>query len=243
MPHKVSSKLRIAVLVNTNRKMSVEPSTRQSFITTITAAAPEPEVDFYDPIDDQTYPDVEKYDLVILSGGTADINAPDPWVLKMLDFVRATVASSNVKLVGICWGHQAINIALGGKLIMMEEGPELGVTTINLTTEGSEFFDFAKEKAQVNVHEFHRRELAESAPGFVPLAEHNQIFKSPDNRILTFQGHPEMNAKLAQAILAEAPAYTKSFSAEQLSAISERMEMGQDGVAIFERILRWVDEK
>ncbi|EOD49514.1 putative copper iron-regulated glutamine amidotransferase protein [Neofusicoccum parvum UCRNP2] len=228
MPHKVSSKLRIAVLVNTNRKMSVEPSTRQSFITTITAAAPEPEVDFYDPIDDQTYPDVGKYDLVILSGGTADINAPDPWVLKMLDFVRTTVASSNVKLVGICWGHQAINIALGGKLIVMEEGPEASLCRL---------------KGRFNVHEFHRRELAESAPGFVPLAEHNQIFKSPDNRILTFQGHPEMSAKLAQAILAEAPAYTKSFSAEQLSAISERMEMGQDGVAIFERILRWVDEK
>ncbi|OJD34814.1 gmp synthase [Diplodia corticola] len=240
MPHKADSKLRIAVLIN---MLQHKPETRDSYITTITAVRPESVIDFYDPIDSQSYPDVEKYDLVVLSGGTADINAPDPWVLQELEFIRTVVASSDVKLVGICWGHQAINVALGGKLTMMEKGPELGVTTLDLTEEGSEFFDFAKGKAQVNVHEFHRRELAENAAGFVPLAANRQIFKSPDNRILTFQGHPEMNAKLAQAALADAPAYTQMFSAEQLSEISKKMEREQDGVAIFERVLRWVDEK
>lgn len=240
MPHKADSKLRIAVLVN---MLGHKPETRDSFVTTIKAARPESAIDFYDPIDDQNYPDVQKYDLVVLSGGTADINAPDPWVLQELDFIRKAVASSNVKLVGICWGHQAINVALGGKLVVMEQGPELGVTALGLTEEGAEFFDFAREKGQVSIHEFHRRELAENAAGFVPLAENRQIFKSRDNRILTFQGHPEMSAKLAQAALANAPAYTQAFSAEQLSAISKRMERDQDGVAIFERVLRWVDEK
>lgn len=125
MPHKARSGLRIAVLVNTYRKMSIEPSTRDSFATTIMAAAPDAQLDFYDPIDDQAYPDAAKYDLVVLSGGTADINAPDPWVLRMLDFIQTTLSSSNVKLVGICWGHQAIHVALGGKMIEMEEGPEV----------------------------------------------------------------------------------------------------------------------
>lgn len=122
MPHKAPPNLRIAILVNTLQK---KPQTGDSFVKIISAVAPESVVDFYDPVDDKSYPDVETYDLVILSGGTANINAPDPWVLQELEFIRTTVASSNVKLVGICWGHQAINVALGGKLVVMEEGPEV----------------------------------------------------------------------------------------------------------------------
>ncbi|EKG12106.1 Glutamine amidotransferase type 1 [Macrophomina phaseolina MS6] len=217
--------------------------TRDSFVNIVAVVAPDSAVDFYDPIDDQRYPNAGEYDLIILSGGTADIKAPDPWVLQELEFVRKIVASPNVKLVGICWGHQAIHVALGGKLIVMEEGPELGVTALSLTRDGSEFFDFAKDKARVDMHEFHRRKLAEHAPGFVPLAENKEIFKSPDNRILTFQGHPELSAKLAQAALADSPAYSQTFSSEQLAAISKRMEADHDGVAIFERIVRWIGEK
>ncbi|KAF4300821.1 hypothetical protein GTA08_BOTSDO06940 [Botryosphaeria dothidea] len=240
MPHKAPPNLRIAILVNTLQK---KPQTGDSFVKIISAVAPESVVDFYDPVDDKSYPDVETYDLVILSGGTANINAPDPWVLQELEFIRTTVASSNVKLVGICWGHQAINVALGGKLVVMEEGPELGITSLNLTKEGSEFFEFAKGKAVLDIHEFHRREITEQAPGFVPLAHRNQIFKSPDNRILTFQGHPEMTAAIVQAALAGSSEYTQRFSSKELEAISKRFEGKQDGVAIFDRILRWVGEK
>lgn len=93
------------------------------------------------------------------------------------------------------------------------------------------------------MHEFHRRKIAEYAPGFIPLGKDHQIFKSPDNRVLTFQGHPEMNAKLAQAILADAPAYTERFTVDQLLEISKRMELDQDGLAIFERIVQWVQEE
>src|ERR1700712_4049769 len=50
-----------------------------------------PIIDFYDPIITQQYPDPVGYDLIILSGGTADPMGHDPWVLKLQKFLRKTV--------------------------------------------------------------------------------------------------------------------------------------------------------
>ncbi|KAF2085211.1 copper/iron-regulated glutamine amidotransferase [Saccharata proteae CBS 121410] len=237
--------LRVAILVNTHRSASFEQSTRSSFIETLAAVAPLAKVDFFDPIEAHDYPIAQSYDAIILSGGTADIITPEPWVLKLLEFVRQTVASSKTKLVGICWGHQAINVALGGRIAEMEERgekPELGIRTVQLTEEGAAFFPFTDGEKAFDMHQFHRLEVVEPAPGLIPLVNHNQSFKSADNRILTFQGHPEMNAKLAQAILAEAPTYTKGMTETDLEEVRADMERREDGSLVFERIVAWVEE-
>lgn len=96
--------LKVAVLVDTYPDSPFEPSTRDSFSNAVATISPATTVDFYDPIVKQEYPDPSQYDLIALSGGTADINAMEPWVVKMLDFIRNTTQDfPNVKLVGICW--------------------------------------------------------------------------------------------------------------------------------------------
>ncbi|KAK7556895.1 class I glutamine amidotransferase-like protein [Phyllosticta citricarpa] len=242
---------RIAILKNTPSALATVPTSSDSFITAFSAVAPDAQLDFYDPVEAQEYPADAgaAYDLVILSGGTADINAPDQWVLKMLEFVRELVRAraegrTAAKVVGICWGHQAVHVALGGRMEMMgESGPEMGVTTIGLTDEGSKFFDFAAGKKSYDIHEFHKRQIVDPAPGFVPLAQQNQCFVSNDNAILTFQGHPEMSAKLAQSLLANASTYTQAMSDDEQRNVATRMEKEHDGNAILSRVVRWVYEK
>jgi glucosinolate gamma-glutamyl hydrolase len=96
------------------------PDIAESFQSILARTAPEAEVMFYDPIVKQEYPDTFKYDLVIWSGGTVDLMSKEPWVLKMMEFIRGTEASqrdskkTTAKLVGICWGHQAVCVAFGG---------------------------------------------------------------------------------------------------------------------------------
>lgn len=113
----VSPHFKAAVLINSIS--AVDPAFKTAFQECITSACPGTQVDFFDPIESQIYPEPAQYDLIILSGGaTADPMAKDvPWVLKMQDFLRTTVENCPTqKIVGICWGHEIIHIAFGGSV-------------------------------------------------------------------------------------------------------------------------------
>ena len=122
----------------------------------------------------------------------------------------------------------------------MEGAAEIGVTKIPLTAEGKKMFPFAS-KGAIQLHEFHAREVKTPAKGFVALAEGNQSFLNEDNTILTFQGHPELNADLARILLANSPAYM-GIDGERKEALIEKAGVDHDGVEVWSRILRWVRE-
>jgi GMP synthase-like glutamine amidotransferase len=237
--------LKIAVLIN-GFETEYSPAVRASFISATTSAAqiaklPTPTIDFYDPIVAQIHPDPSNYDLIVLSGGTADHKKPDPWVLKLRAYLQTTVREHpKQKLLGICWGHQALAISSGDSVEMME-GAEIGITQINLTTAGKKMFPFSND-GRLKIHEFHRREIRVPAEGFVSLAEGNQAFLNEANTILTFQGHPELNEGLAKIYLRNAPSYMGVGDAEK-EGLARNMEESHDGVPIWARILEWVREE
>jgi anthranilate/para-aminobenzoate synthase component II len=118
----VSTPFKAAVLVNSIS--ALDHAFRDAFQECIKSACPGAQVDFFDPIEAQIYPEPAQYELIILSGGgTADPMAKDiPWVLKMQEFLRTTVEKCpKQKIVGICWGHETINIAFGGMVGPMDK--------------------------------------------------------------------------------------------------------------------------
>ncbi|KAK0108224.1 hypothetical protein ONS95_003044 [Cadophora gregata] len=242
----MTAPLKIGVLLNgfaspnmVGIKISFETAIKSASRLNSDAACPT--IDFYDPIVAQIYPDPSTYDLIVLSGGTADPMGSDPWVLKLQNYLRTTVRNfPKQKVVGICWGHQTICVSFGGRVGTMEGAAEIGVTQITLTTDGKKFFPFASE-GTLRIHEFHAREVKTPAEGFVALTEGNQVFLSSGNTILTFQGHPELNADFARNLLASAPAYM-GVDPERKEALVEMAGLDHDGVENWARILKWVRE-
>lgn len=67
-------------------------------------------------VEDPAVPDLDACDGVILSGSTASVYDEadhEAWLLPEFELVRQCI-ETRVPLLGICFGHQAINVALGG---------------------------------------------------------------------------------------------------------------------------------
>ncbi len=63
-----------------------------------------------------TFPnDPTSFDAVILTGSPAYVDDDEGWIARMLDDIR-TIAAARVPMIGLCFGHQAIIAALGGKI-------------------------------------------------------------------------------------------------------------------------------
>jgi GMP synthase-like glutamine amidotransferase len=64
----------------------------------------------------------------------------DPWILKLVNFVREVLEQNRVRLIGVCFGHQIIGRALGAKVGRSDDGWEISVLPVQLTEKGKELF-------------------------------------------------------------------------------------------------------
>ena len=123
-----------------------------------------------------------------------------------------------------------------------------------MTAKGEKFFDvtFLVSKCQhiivINVlimtskdiQKHHKREVTNPGPELSPLASNNEILLSRDNRILTFQGHPELNEAIQQSLIGGDDA---SYAMRpELGKVIKPVDAPHDGERVFGRIMEWVSE-
>jgi len=76
----------------------------------------------------RVFPDrPDECDAYLVTGAAAGVYDPDPWIGDLLAFLRA--ARGRAKLVGVCFGHQAIAQAFGGNVIKSPKGWGVGLHT------------------------------------------------------------------------------------------------------------------
>ncbi|SPJ78242.1 related to P.aeruginosa anthranilate synthase component II [Fusarium torulosum] len=197
------------------------------------------EITIHAPIQGDEFPDLDSHDLIILTGGPFNLlqdNKPS-WVTETLNFIEAaTSRQAKLKILGICWGQQAIALALGGSLEKSKRGHCIGVETIALNSDGALFFN-AKS---LNIHKNHEIAVADIGPHLSCLAPNNEVLLSKDNHILTFQGHPEMDADLSRLFVTTDD---KSPSPRpELSTNLRPIDTPHDGEVIFAAVMKWASE-
>ena len=71
------------------------------------------------------WPDAEAFDAAIITGSSAGVYESDPWIVDLLDWIRA--ARGRTRMVGVCFGHQAMAQALGGRVEKSDKGWGVGL--------------------------------------------------------------------------------------------------------------------
>ncbi|KAI8369722.1 class I glutamine amidotransferase-like protein [Blakeslea trispora] len=155
-----------------------------------------------------SYQDIEdkKYDAIILTGSKHNAHDDDPWILKLVDFVRTvqTDYREKVKLIGFCFGHQVMIRAAGGKTGRNKAGWEVGWYQVQLTREGQAFFK--TDKTFIRINQFHQDHVIQLPPNYVALGytEGNtpyHLTASLDGQCLTIQGHPEFSRETMRTMI------------------------------------------
>ncbi|XXG55802.1 hypothetical protein AAC387_Pa03g3391 [Persea americana] len=130
---------------------------------------------------------LDAYEGFVITGSCNDAHGNDIWILKLLSLIKK-LDSMHKKLLGICFGHQILARALGGKTGRATNGWEIGVTNVNFLPSNFQM------PSLLPIIECHRDEVLELPPCAEVIAWSEktgiEMFRCEDH-IMGIQGHPE----------------------------------------------------
>ena len=147
------------------------------------------------------YPEsIDDVDGYLITGSKFSVYDPEPWISKLKDFIGELHAAQK-KLVGICFGHQVIADALGGKTEKADQGWCVGVQNANLNAAASQYGLDEQAFAIISSHQDQVTKLADGAEVLASTPSCPISAMGIGRHILTFQGHPEFEPAFMQQVL------------------------------------------
>lgn len=141
-------------------------------------------------------------DAWLLTGSPAGVYDPLPWIPPLLDFVRA--ARGRARLVGICFGHQAMAQALGGRVVKSPKGWGVGLHEYAVMPAPW----MGDAPASIRVAAMHQDQVVEKpADARVVCASDFTPFAALDyGDAISFQFHPEFTPEFGCDLIRARPA-------------------------------------
>jgi GMP synthase (glutamine-hydrolysing) len=138
-----------------------------------------------------------RYDGVVISGSQTSVYDDLDWIHELTEWVRRAHAA-DVPALGICWGHQFLAQALGGRVVDMGEY-EIGYQSVARNGDDPIFEGVPSEFTSF---ETHSDRVAELPPGASRLAANEygvQAFRLGSTYGLQF--HPEYDRQTAEWVV------------------------------------------
>lgn len=141
------------------------------------------------------------YSGAIITGSPANVTDPDTWIAQAAGWVRDAM-DAGLPLFGICFGHQLLAQAMGGRVDFHPDGQETGTHMIEQTAAGLGDSLLLGVPARFAAQCIHAQSVFEAPPGATVLAgnahDAHQALRLSDTAV-SVQFHPEFTAPAMRA--------------------------------------------
>jgi GMP synthase-like glutamine amidotransferase len=187
---------------------------------------------------DEIPAELDECDAYITTGSTSGVNEAYEWIVRLEQLVR-NLAETTIPYVGICFGHQMLAKALGGKVEPTDSGWGVGIHTSTLSELS---LGEIRLPPEIDLLVSHADQVVELPAGcevvghseFCPVA-----WMRYGGTMLGIQGHPEFSKAYARALIER----RREVIGEAVSDAGLRSLVGEpDTEAAFELIAQFIEQ-
>ncbi|RYP05039.1 hypothetical protein DL764_004058 [Monosporascus ibericus] len=191
---------------------------------------------------------------ILITGSRYDAHGDDEWTVKLLKLIRWIWTNRpDIKLTGICFGHQVLCRVLGSEVEPNPEGEwELAHTALDLTEVGCKLFGLPEGETRIHLHQMHLDHVVNApSPSTTDLlepgtkvhvwgrSEHTEVQGVYiQRRLFTSQGHMEFDDKMVRRQL-DMRVKSGAVTFDEATEAAEKANWMHDGVRVAQAVLRF----
>ncbi|RYO82376.1 hypothetical protein DL766_004744 [Monosporascus sp. MC13-8B] len=191
---------------------------------------------------------------ILITGSRYDAHGDDEWILKLMKLIRWIWTNRpDIKLTGICFGHQVLCRVLGSEVKPNPGGEwELAHTALDLTEVGRKLFGLPEGETRIHLHQMHLDHVINApSPETTDLlgpgtkvhvwgrSEHTDVQGVYiQRRLFTSQGHMEFDDKMVRRQL-EMRVKSGAVTLDEATEAAEKADWMHDGLRVAQAVLRF----